>query len=78
MKIQSTQLLHSDLGIYSADASDLGFAPGVWPKSFEMVMPDGRVAFCHAPVPRRDSEGDLQYVDYHSTSVKIRVRIWND
>jgi hypothetical protein len=71
---------HTDLGEYSADASDLGLAPGQWPTSFTVEINDVTYTATD-PRPKRDREGDTTHVEYtgggHGLN-GMRFRIWND
>jgi hypothetical protein len=62
-----TGFRHTDLGEYTAEASDLGWPPGHWPSSFTAVIGD-KTFYVRAPVPMHDREGDLVKVRYYATT----------
>lgn len=75
-----TGFRHTDLGEWSACASDLGLAPGEWPTSFTVEINDVTYT-ATAPRVKRDRDGDITHVEYTGGGAGLnglRLVIWND
>ncbi|MES2155405.1 MAG: hypothetical protein V4510_09755 [bacterium] len=76
MDIAITQLQEMRDGLpggYSAEAAELGFAPGVWPERFEVA---GLGTFVRGEA--HGEHGDLHWVAYEVPNTLLRVRVYND
>jgi hypothetical protein len=78
--VNHKQLLHSDKGLWTAEASDLRLGPGEWPDEIDVIFESSTKRYCH-PVPhfrgvREDRE--LMYVEYWAADMGSRLRVYND
>jgi len=74
---------HTDLGEYSADASDLGLAPGHWPDTLKADVEGAsrtELVFVRGRIVR--TEGEIHYVEYvpfdRAEAPGATFRVWND
>lgn len=69
-----TGFRHTDRGVWSADASDLGLAPGDWPITLVADLGYRVVTATRSAILRR--EGDVTHAVYQASGVTLKV--WND
>lgn len=67
-----------DQGVYAADASGLGLAPGIVPREIGITHRSGVVTRFVFDYFKRDSEGDVTSFNYKSILGKDQVKIFND
>lgn len=80
MEPQGHFFRHTDLGEYSAEASDLGLSPGDFPETLNAILPDRSLVPLQRAGMVTDREGDLMYVKYLPVDGKTKAtfKVWND
>lgn len=62
--------------LFVAEASELGFLPGIWPERLRTKLGNGM------PFIRRskkvDADGDIEWVTYDQANGCVRLRVFND
>lgn len=64
----------------SAEASDIGLRPGIWPVALEVVDAYGITVRLSRTRPMRDREGlvGVWYIGFDSLGLPMQAVIWND
>lgn len=73
--ITAQQVAHVTDDQFTAEASTLGWRPGVWPAQVDCELGNKQ------PLIRKRREmydGELQYVEYWQAFGTLRLTVWND
>ncbi len=65
-------------GKFSAFASDIELAPGVWPERLEIPQLKGNGMPFIRGTKKLDADGDLQYVRYNQANGLQTLIVYND
>jgi hypothetical protein len=66
------------VGKWVAEASTLGFPPGMWPNQIRMNISFGMYFEFHEPRPVMDREGDVQAYVYRCKGGSADLHVIND
>lgn len=75
--MESLEFHHTDKGVWSVDASDLGLAPGFFPEEIVARVGKDEVR-ARLIAEHRDSARELTHVEYAPFGRSFRLLIWND
>lgn len=73
----ATTFRHTDKGVWSTDASELGLAPGDWPEEITAEI-QGQQVRARQMTVHRDSGREITHVEYAPFGRKFRMIVWND
>jgi hypothetical protein len=65
-------------GRWSAEASTLGLAPGQWPDSLLVRIPNGQLVNFRRVSLDRDQDGDVRSAWYSAAMGTAHLTVWND
>lgn len=75
--VTSKECSETNIGVFTTEASTLGFPPGFWPETIDTDM-GNKMAFHRRADPTLNLEGDLEGFVYLQIAGSLRLHVIND